>query len=811
MEKYICIHGHFYQPPRENPWLERIEQQDSAYPYHDWNERISAECYGTNAFSRILGENNHIQEIVNNYEKISFNFGATLLSWMTANAPDVYKAVIEADRNSRERFSGHGSAMAQVYNHMILPLANARDKYTQIHWGIRDFEHHYGRPPEGMWLPETAVDLETLSIMADLGIRFTVLTPYQAGQVREIGTDDWQDVTGGRVNTRIAYRQALPNKKEIAIFFYDGYLSHAVAFENLLTSGEAMARKLVEGFSPDDSHAQLVHIATDGETFGHHFHQADMALAYAIHHIETENLARITNYGEFLELHPPVHEARIIENTSWSCAHGVARWHTDCGCNSGGHPHWHQKWRQPLRDALDWLRDSLIPLYEEEAGRLLKDPWAARNDYVEIVHDRSEASLARFMRRHLQSPDIEKSEKIRLFRLMEMQRNAMLMFTSCGWFFDELSGIETTQVFHYAGRAVQLAEESCGVSLEPEFLERLQAAQSNIPEHRDGRHIYMKFVRPAVVDLPEVCAHYAMISLFEASDRTEAETSVYCYSVRPWEYNVRETGMARLAVGKSWVKSQITLEEINLVVAVLYIGNHTLECAVAPLKDEATYRKTVQSLEDAFAQVDFPGTIRAMYDQFGKTGYSLRNMFRDERLRVLKRLLKPTLESAEAAYRRIYKPHVPMMRFFRDMNIPLPKALLSAADMVLNADLQAALESDLLDDAIIDQLLEDADRIGLNLDTHTLEFAFRRHLERVSRNLHDEPLSPERLAELRTAAEIAFHMPFEVNLRKPQNLFYDLWRTRRDELMNAAADGKSAAEWLDRMNEVAEILNFEVK
>lgn len=808
MEKFICIHGHFYQPPRENPWLERIEQQDSAYPYHDWNERILAECYGTNAFSRILGNNNRIQEIANNYEKMSFNFGPTLLSWMAGNAPDVYQAVIDADRNSRDRFSGHGSAMAQAYNHMIMPLANPVDKFTQIHWGIRDFEHHYGRRPEGMWLPETAVDLETLAMMADAGIKFTVLTPYQAGQVRKTGEKDWEDVTGGRINTRIAYRQSLPDKRQIAIFFYDGFLSHAVAFENLLVSGEAMAHKMLEAFAPDMDLPQLVHIAIDGETFGHHFAHADMALAYAIHFMETNNMARITNYGEFLELNPPDHEVRIIERTSWSCAHGVSRWHADCGCNSGSHPQWHQKWRQPLRDALDWLRDQLIPLYEKEAGSLLKDTWMARNDYIEVILDRSDDSLMRFMKRHLRSRHIVKLEKIRLFRLLEMQRNAMLMYTSCGWFFDELSGIETTQVIHYAGRALQLAEEACGVSLESEFMERLGNARSNIAEHGDGRRIYIKFVQPAIIDLSKVCAHYAMISLFDDSDRTDEETSVYCYNIRPWEHNLHEAGQARLAIGKSWVKSQITLEDSDLMYAVLYIGDHTLECAVSPLSDERTYRKIVAALEDAFAKVDFPGTIRQMSDLFEKTGYSLRNMFHDERQRILRHLMEPTIENAMAAYRRIYEPHVPLIRFFRDMNIAVPNELHAAARMVLNADLRAALETDPLDIDQIDQLLEDAWLMGIDLDVHSLEFSFRRHLERVGSRLADEPLSAQRLEEFKTAVAVSHHLPFDVNTRNTQNQFFDIWRNRGEELLKEAAN-RDVPKWGEQMDELAGDLGFE--
>ncbi|HET8916453.1 MAG TPA: glycoside hydrolase, partial [Candidatus Binatia bacterium] len=359
MKRYICIHGHFYQPPRENPWLESVELQDSAYPYHDWNERVTAECYAPNSVSRILDGDNQIIQLVNNYSKISFNFGPTLLAWLEAKAPDVYDAILEADRESQKNFSGHGSALAQVYNHMILPLANARDRRTQILWGIRDFQRRFKRLPEGMWLPETAVDIESLEILAELGIRFTILAPHQADRVRPIGGRVWHDVSGSRIDPTQAYEQRLPSGRKIALFFYDGPIARAVAFEGLLSSGEHLANRLVGAFDDGRNRPQLVHIATDGESYGHHHRFGDMALAYALNTIESNQLAQLTNYGEYLERHLPTHQVEIIEKTSWSCFHGIDRWWSNCGCNSGGRPGWNQEWRTPLRGALDTLRDSL--------------------------------------------------------------------------------------------------------------------------------------------------------------------------------------------------------------------------------------------------------------------------------------------------------------------------------------------------------------------------------------------------------------------------------------------------------------------
>jgi alpha-amylase/alpha-mannosidase (GH57 family) len=357
MERYVCIHSHFYQPPRENPWLEQIELQDSAYPYHDWNERITAECYAPNAVSRIIDQAGKIANIVNNYAKISFNFGPTILSWMEEREPDLYRRILEADRESREIFSGHGSAIAQAYNHVILPLANSRDKRTQVIWGARDFESRFGRTPEAMWLPETAVDLESLDLMANEGIRYAILEPHQAHRVRKKGSREWMDVTGGRIDPKLPYKLRLPSGRTIAVFFYDGPVSRAVAFEGLLNNGEVFANRILGAFTDSRSgRYQFVHIATDGESYGHHHAHGEMALSYALHHIESNGLARITNYGEFLEIHPPTHEVEIYENTSWSCVHGIERWKSNCGCNSGGRPGWNQEWRRPLREALDWLR-----------------------------------------------------------------------------------------------------------------------------------------------------------------------------------------------------------------------------------------------------------------------------------------------------------------------------------------------------------------------------------------------------------------------------------------------------------------------
>ncbi|MDA2938011.1 DUF3536 domain-containing protein, partial [Acidobacteria bacterium AH-259-A15] len=482
MTRYICIHGHFYQPPRENPWFEEVEIQDAAFPYRDWNERITVECYAPNMAARILDSEDEIIDIVNNYSKISFNFGPTLLSWLEKHRPDVYQAVLEADRLSVGDFSGHGSAIAQVYNHMIMPLANRKDKYTQVIWGIKDFQKRFGRDPEGVWLPETAVDIESLEVLAKLGIKFTILAPRQAGRVRKAGrAGRWQEVKGGRIDPTRTYLCLLPSGRTISLFFYNGSIASEVAFGGLLKNGEVFGRRLVSAFAQNQDDPQLVHIATDGETYGHHRRHGEMALAYCLRFIESNGLGDITNYGEYLEKHPPTYVAEILEESSWSCIHGVERWRSNCGCNPGKNVGWTQAWRGPLREAMDRLRNKLIPLYEEEAGKYLMDPWEARNDYVEVTLDRSRKSVEAFLGRH-RVRKLSNQQIVKVLRLMEMQRSVMLTYTSCGWFFDEISRIETVQVMRHASRAMQLAEEWLGESLESEYLSVLKKAPSNVYE-----------------------------------------------------------------------------------------------------------------------------------------------------------------------------------------------------------------------------------------------------------------------------------------------------------------------------------------
>ena len=793
MKRYICIHGHFYQPPRENPWLEAIELQDSAYPYHDWNERITAECYAANSVSRVLDGENRIIELVNNYSKISFNFGPTLLYWLEAKAPSVYAAILEADRESQKNFSGHGSALAQVYNHMILPLANARDRYSQILWGIRDFERRFKRAPAGMWLPETAVDLQSLEILAELGIRFTILAPHQAGRIRRLGGRAWRDVSGGRIDPTQAYEQRLPSGRRIALFFYDGPISRAVAFEGLLSRGEDFANRLLGAFTDDRDWPQLVHIATDGESYGHHHRFGDMALAYALNYIESNQLARLTNYGEYLERHPPTHQVEIIEKTSWSCFHGIDRWWSNCGCNSGGHPGWNQAWRTPLRDALDGLRDSLALPFEDRGRELLKDPWAARNDYLSVINDRSTENAERFFDRHTARP-LNDADKTTVLKLLELQRHAMLMYTSCGWFFDELSGIETVQVIQFAARAVQLAQELFGDSLEGQFVERLALAKSNLPEHGDGRRVYEKFVRPAMVDWERLGAHYAISSLFESYPE---QTKIYCFMAEREDYQILEAGMAKMAVGRVKLISEITRESSALGFGVIHMGDHNVNGGVQKYLSNESYLTLIHEAAEPLTRADFAEVIRLMDRRFGESHYSVRSLFRDEQRKTLDLILSATLEEAETLYRQIYEHRAPMMRFLTALHIPLPKAFQSAAEIVLNGYLRRAFEQEEIDTERINGLLETAKVEGISLDNATLEFAFRKNIERMAERFAAEPTEAH-LRLLDTAAGLLRSLPFTVDLWKVQNVYYGMLKNVYPKMRENKERGDESAQALIR-------------
>lgn len=798
MNKYICIHGHFYQPPRENAWLEVIEVQDSAHPYHDWNERISAECYAPNTASRILDSKGVIKNIINNYSRISFNFGPTLLSWMEVNDHEAYEAILQADIDSAKRFSGHGSAVAQVYNHIIMPLANSRDKETQIVWGIKDFVHRFKRQPEGMWLAETAVDVESLELLAKHNIKFTILAPRQARSIRRIGATRWETVNDVTLDTRRPYLYNLPSGKSIALFFYDGGLSQSVAFNGLLNDGKKFAHALLDSFDPTTDGPQLVHIATDGETYGHHHKHGDMALAYCLDYIDRHKHSNLTNYAEFLEKVGTSHEVEIHENSSWSCVHGVERWRANCGCNSGGHPGWTQEWREPLRDSLNWLRDQLAKLYGFEGSLLLKDPWAARNDYIEIILNRSDENIDKFIKTHC-SVDVQPNH---LFRLLEMQRHAMLMFTSCGWFFDEISGIETTQILQYACRAIQLGSQISDSNLEIEFVRALAEAPSNVTQLRNGAEVYSRYVLPSKTNLQRVGMHYAVSSLFEEDPDA---FPVFNYTTENEFFIRKEAGEQRLVLGITKVKSNVTLTEKKFAFCVIYMGKHNIIGNISLEMQVDKFHSMQVRIVNAFQEGRLGDVIGLMQTYFGPDKYTLWQLFKDEKRKVLEMITRKSLEELEYSLRRVYNHDYPLMVALDNNDVPIPNAYRTSFEYILNADLFRWFSNERINTKELERIVTELEKWKLKIEDP--DKVARLAGERIYMELKligNEQNNLRRIERLNRVFPLLRKFNLSPNLYKTQNLYFLIYR-------QTLQSNGHMPEWLEQFNLLGDNLSVKLE
>lgn len=726
---YVTVHGHFYQPPRENPYLNAIERQPSASPYHDWNERIHYECYRPNAFARVLSDQGKLLGIVNNYEYLSFNIGPTLMSWLEQADPEVYQRILEADRKSCDRLGGHGNAIAQVYNHIILPLANDRDKRTQIRWGKADFRARFGRDPEGMWLAETAVDYPTLRILAEEGIRFIVLAPSQAQRCRPLPTPDeqdpqWIEVGGSQIDPVRPYRCFLnsphfqrdgilgqdalgdpgadPNQAAapyaapyIDIFFYDGPISRDMGFSDVLSSSEHFVGRIGQAVRGDHRPAQLISVATDGETFGHHKGGTEKALAYAFIHEFPQRGWLVTNFAHYLSLHPPSWEVELKPVTAWSCSHGVDRWQDDCGCGGGGE--WHQKWRRPLRDTLDWLRDRLIEIYEQSGSSFFSDPWAARDGYIAVVGDRSDTALDAFFAAY-QSHDLTPAERVEALKLLEMQRHALLMYTSCGWFFEEVSRPEGTQILRYAARALELAEDIAAIRLEPDFIRRLAMIPSNVAQFGNGAELYRQLVAPARITLEQVAAHYAISSLFQSYPQ---EQRLYCYIAQRLDYQLRRLGALTLVMGQVRLTSEITRESMNLEFAVLHLGGWDFHCCIQPASGRRIYLQLREELFEALSLGSAARVILAMTRTFGDSrsdpcgnrSFSLQDLFAEERHRLMHLLSQETLTRLDQLYTQVYRDNYGVLRAFHRDALEPPRELQVAAEIAITHRLTHSLQA----------------------------------------------------------------------------------------------------------------------
>lgn len=737
---FLTIHGHFYQPPRENPWLEAIELQDSALPFHDWNERINKECYNPNSISKIVDNRNRILDVVNNYEHMSFNFGPTLLSWMEHFAPLTYERIIKADIESVSEHSGHGNAMAQVYNHIIMPLANENDKQTQIKWGIRDFEYRFGRKPEGMWLAETAVDDETLKFLEENSIKFTVLSPYQALKFRQEGDKDWQDVSWGNIDPARSYRYYIKSApgKFIDLFFYDGAISRSVAFDELLKDGNKFIKRLKEGISDCRDYPQLINIATDGESYGHHTKFGDMALSYVLKIRAKDEGFKITNYAEYLDKYRSNCEVDIKQASSWSCFHGVGRWKEDCGCSTGGHPGWNQKWRKPLRDALDYLRDELIVVFENEGQKYFDNVWNVRNKYINVILDRNEMNVKKFQQENFK-PDLTDDDKVHAMELLEIQRQAMLMYTSCGWFFSEISGIETVQIMKYAARAMQLAARFTSKNLEEKFLEILSQAKSNIPEFGTGKDIFERFVKPSIITVKQIATLWALSSLYQDF---EDEENVYCYTITRKAYKKVQKNSSTFIVGHIEIQSKITLQKSNVMFALMQYAGGDFHCTIKEYSDDAEFNRIKNDLIKIYTMNTLTEIIRALDEYFGKEYFTLKDIFIEERRKILQILLKGKLEKFSQTYQEMYDEGKGSIYHLQGLGLSIPDEFKISAEYALSHKFNDIVvhSGGFVEDDLIQQATDinfEAKKIDIKLDKSPSNLVFsKKILQNINRLVH---------------------------------------------------------------------------
>lgn len=731
---YVIIHGHFYQPPRENPWTEQLERQKEAEPYHDWNELISYQCYLPNGCARVVDNKGKIVDIVNNYSYINFNFGPTLFYWLEKNFPQVVDFIVEADRESAIKNKGHGNAIAQAYSHMILPLANERDKYTQVRWGIRFFEKKFGHYPEAIWLPETAINYSTVRVLIDCNMKFVILSPLQAARVKPLGKDEnsWIDVSNGNINTTLPYRLFYKDEEGkklkdrfIDVFFYNADLSRAIAFEKLLKSSQTCASRIEQVIKNKEEVGLLVNIATDGETYGHHEPFSEMCLAHLVKYELPKWGARILNYAYYLENHLPMYEVEIKEGkngegTSWSCIHGVGRWKEDCGCNTGIHPEWNQKWRAPLRKSLDWLRDRLIEVFEKEGG-IFRDPWQARDNYIELILDRSPENVDRFLKEHLKV-DLSPENRIKALKLLEMQRFSMLMYTSCGWFFDDLSGPETVQNLKYAARAMQLAGEIIGQDLEVEFLNHLQEAKSNLQEYRDGRDVYEKLVRPSTATWQKIFAHF-LISR-ELLEEAPLSTSLYHFELQ--EIEEREISGSWLKLGRGKLTFKITQEAQEGVFFIAYFGENRIYCFVTePLFNNEDYLNLKRKILSEEIDLNLEG-LKNLVSPVFDSPFTLKDLFPEERERILTNIMKERAKEIREFTEMLFEKNVDLVHDFVQMGWRIKPDFSFLMSNVLTSRISSYVTKFEQDENFdhfdrVEQVEKMASKLGLKLNTRVIE------------------------------------------------------------------------------------------
>jgi alpha-amylase/alpha-mannosidase (GH57 family)/regulator of extracellular matrix RemA (YlzA/DUF370 family) len=679
----LVIHGHFYQPPRENPWSEVVDDQPSAAPYANWNERVFYECYRPNAHARVLDLSGRVEAIINNYRYLSFNFGPTLLSWMEKCHPRTYAAILEADRESRKRNGGHGNAIAQAYNHAILPLCNERDRITQVRWGVADFRHRFKRDPESLWLPETACNDATLGTLIDEGLRYVILSPDQAARVRPLAGGDWRDVSSGNIDPGVAYRcfHRDGSGRFIDVFFYDGPIARAIAFEGALQTTQILMDRIGRAQTGE---GRIVQTATDGESYGHHTHFGDRSLAYALEFEAPRRGYEVTNYGAFLERNPPRWQVELKggpggEGTAWSCAHGVGRWVRDCGCHTGGREGWNQAWRGPLRQALDFARDAAQAAFEQKRGILFQDPWAARDEYVGLILDPAR-DKKEFLDRHA-GRVLTPAERVRALLFLEVQRQAQLMYTSCGWFFADVSGIETVQILKYAGRMFDLMGH-LGLDVPKDrFLAILGEAVSNLPVQGTAADLYRQHVEPCAITPQGVAAHLALTSAADGL-RERGMAGGLHYVLK--DHQTLHHGRLTLTTGHMELESPLTTERNHFAYASLHMGGLDFYGAVKPHSEMPDFARSAKRVWDVFQTASLPQLLRTLQDEFGPQDFGVEHLLPESRRHVFESVFRELVERFYEQYARLYEDNRRNLEMLQTAGFPLPPELRAAAEFTLS-------------------------------------------------------------------------------------------------------------------------------
>jgi alpha-amylase/alpha-mannosidase (GH57 family) len=812
MTTALVIHGHFYQPPRENPWTDLVEREPGAEPFHDWNERIHSECYRPNGYARVVDSHGRVERIVNNYSNLSFNFGPTLLQWLERHHPETYARLVEADRQSVLARGGHGNAIAQGYSHAILPLCNERDRRTQIRWGVTDFRLRFHREPESLWLPETACNHQTLDALIEEGLSYVILSPYQAGRVRPLAAagrkgdvdkdsgdgagetrsrpepggdgagaglsqgaaEGWRSVEGGAVDTAEPYKYLHRDGsgRSIAVFFYDGLVARAIAFEGLLASSRALVERCAQAAAGS---ARLVNVATDGESYGHHFKWGDRCVAYALETEAARRGLRVTNYGEFLAGNEPRWEVELNEGpggegTAWSCSHGVGRWARDCGCHAGAPEGWNQRWRTPLRAALDLLRDDAAEKYEEEGRGLFRAPWEARDDYVSLLSDRA-ASREEFLRRHC-GRTLSRDEEVRALTLLEMQRCSMTTYTSCGWFFNDISGIETVQVLRYAGRVVELMQD---LSLDPpvsRLLEVLSEAQSNLAEKGTGADIFLRAVEQSRVTPQRVAAHLAITNLVERDETFECET--LGYSHQKTDFRRRRHGRVTLETGRLALESQATGARHEFALAAMHFGEIDYYCALSPFAGEAAFERAAAKLWSQLPTASLPALLRTALAEFGPGEFGIEALLPQGQGRLSESVFGRLVGRFMDEYERLYEENRRVVERLQEIGFHPPRELRAAAELTIGRRLEAELQRQKVgagDYTLAVEIAGEAARHGYRIERGPVNKLFERRLNEAAR-LVVESSGPQVFTAARDLLSLGQRLGLEANLERAQETVY---------------------------------------